>query len=267
MAFLDMSSAAFFDPLLACGLTARMAAAVGIGCLPLAACATLRIRAAVVLALVLTSLPMAAATVRPEPPPWPFLIVGEACVGLGLGLSAALVIAAATWAGGLLGSVSGLSWADDFDPDGDAQGAGMARLAWWMGAAGFFLAGGHLAVIGGLVDAARWLPIGGVFTATGDVSGWALMVTTLPMLAASLAVTLALPALVTVVAFHVASAICLRTVRFVPGQGLLQATAAVVLLAAVMIGSDAWIGREGFGERARERIELIFSSTGPAITP
>jgi type III secretory pathway component EscT len=260
MALPDMVTAALADPFLTCGLVARMAAAVAAGCLPLAACTTLRIRAAVVLGLVVTSLPTAAATARPEPPPWPLLLVGEACVGLGLGLAAAVAIAAATWAGGLLGSVAGLSWADDFDPDGDAQGAGMARLAWWLGVAGFFLAGGHLAVVGGLVDAARWLPIGGVFTATGGVSGWTRVVTTLPMLAVSLAVALALPALAAVVAFHVASAVCLRTVRFAPGQGLLQAAAAVVLLAAVMLGSDVWIGPGGFGDRARAQVEQALTA-------
>lgn len=259
MTFLDIS-AALANPLLACGLAARMTAAVTVGCLPLTACTTLRIRAAIVLALVVTSLPTAAATVRPEPPPWPLLMAGEACVGVGLGLAAALVIAAATWAGGLLGSVSGLSWADDFDPEGDAQGAGMARLAWWMGVAGFFVAGGHLAIIGGLVDAARWLPVGGVFTAAGGVSGWTLVITTLPMLALSLAVAVALPALAAVVVFHVASAICLRTIRFAPGQGLLQAAAAVVLLAAVVIGSEAWIGSTGFGGAARDRIDQIFAA-------
>lgn len=259
----SMFAAAFADPVLVCGLTARMAAAVAMGCLPLASSATVRIRAAVVLGLVVTSLPTAAAAVRPPPPPWPLLLAGEACVGLGLGLAAALVIAAATWAGGLLGSVSGLSWADDFDPDGDAQGAGMARLAWWMGVAGFFVAGGHLAVVGGLVDTARWLPIGSVFTATGGVSAWTLTITTLPMLAVSLAVALALPALTAVVAFHVASAVCLRTVRFVPGQGLLQAAAAVVLLAAVVIGSDAWIG--GYGDRARGQVEQALTAGTPTV--
>jgi flagellar biosynthesis protein FliR len=250
------------DPPLASALAARMAAAVAVGCLPFGGCLTLRVRAAIALGLLVTALPAAAATARPEPPPLPLLLVGEACVGVGLGLAVAVVIAASSWAGGLLGSVSGLSWADDFDPEGDAQGAGMPRLAWWMGVGGFLLAGGHLAVIGGLVDAVRWLPIGGVFQATGGRAAWTQAVVTLPMLAVSLAVALATPALAAVVVFHVVNGVCLRTVRFAPGPGLLQAAASMILLAAVVLGSEAWT--VGFGSRAAAEIEHVLRPTAPS---
>ncbi|MFM9194382.1 MAG: flagellar biosynthetic protein FliR [Planctomycetia bacterium] len=57
----------------------------------------------------------ASGAVRPIGPLLPVL-AGEVLVGFAMGIAAAAVLAAAGWAGGILGSVSGLSWADDFDP-------------------------------------------------------------------------------------------------------------------------------------------------------
>jgi flagellar biosynthesis protein FliR len=158
-----------------------------------------------------------------------------------MGTAAAAVLAATAWAGGILGSVSGLSWADDFDPDAAGESAGIARLAWWVGLAAFFTAGGQLAVVGGLIDSVRHVPIGTAFG--GPPEEWLVtLAVTTPAVALSLAVMLAMPALVAVVAFHLASAICLRAIPFATGPGLLQGLASLVLLASIWLGAESWGG-------------------------
>ena len=233
--------------IVAAGVGARVAAAPMAGLWSCFPGTTWRIRLALVLGLSIVALPAARAA-APAPTGNPLLIVAaEAVVGLGLGAAVAAALAAAAWAGGLLGSVSGLSWADEFggEPGGDAAAdvGGMARLAWWLAASGFLAAGGHLAIVAGVIDGLRTLPVGTVLeTAAPRLVPLAAQ---LPALALALALSLAIPALVAVITFHVVAAICLRTVRFAPGQGLLQAAAALVLLAAVILGGDAWIGGAG----------------------
>jgi len=187
------------------------------------------------------------------------VIVGEALSGLAIGTAIAAIASAGAWAGGILGSVAGLSWADDFAPDGDAQTAGMARLAWWISCGGFIAAGGLGAVAAGLVDSVRAMPIGTLLPAVGPAA-WSLadIAVRLPAAALALAVTLAIPALVAVICFHLTCAICLRTVPFTPASGMLQALAALVLLAAVYLGADAW--SSGFGVIAQGPIEECFGA-------
>jgi type III secretory pathway component EscT len=157
--------------------------------------------------------------------------------------------------------VAGLSWADDFDPEGDAQAAGMARLCRWLALGGFLGAGGHLAVVAGILDGVRTLPIGAATPADGTfAAGIAAAVTTLPDAALALAVSLALPAITAVLVFHLASTVCLRTIRFAPGQGMLQTLAALVLLGAVALGAETWAG--GFGVVARAQVEGIGEDGG-----
>jgi flagellar biosynthesis protein FliR len=186
-------------------------------------------------------------------------VAGEAAAGLAIGTAVAAIASAGAWAGGILGSVSGLSWADDFAPDGDAQSAGMARLAWWIGCGGFLAAGGIESIAAGLVDSVRTLPVGGLLPIEGAAAPSIVDVAvSLPAAALALAVTLAIPALVAVVCFHLACAICLRAVPFTPASGLLQALAALVLLAAVYLGADAW--STGFGVLAQGPIEQCFGA-------
>lgn len=234
----------------AAGACARMAAAIAVGGLPLAGVVPLRVRATLAVALAVVALPHAAAAPAGLAP---LAIVGEAVVGAGLGLVAAAVGAAASWAGAVVGSLSGLSWADDFGPADDPQAAGLARLAAWLGLAGFLAAGGHLAVVAGLVDSFRAIPLG------THPAAIAVRVTGAADVALGLALALAGPALAAVVAFHVAAAVCVRTVRFVPGQGMLQAAAAAVALGMVVAGAPAWL--EGFGVAARTRIERDLAAT------
>ena len=219
---------------------------------------TIRIRLALALALTIVAFPTAlaatdsAVAVRP-----PLVLVGEALVGFAMGTAIAAVASAGAWAGGILGSVAGLSWADDFDPDGDAQSAGMARLAWWISFGAFLTAGGLQAISAGLIDSVRSMPIGSLLSGGGmpDVS-LADLAVRFPAAALALAITLAIPALVAVLAFHLTTAICLRTVPFAPGAGLLQALAALVLLGAVYLGADAWAG--GFGSLIQAPLEQCF---------
>lgn len=231
---------------IAAAVIARFGVAVAVASVAALPGASARVRMAVVLVLALAAWPaaVAAAPVGAAIGPWPLVVAGEALVGLVIGAALAAVLAAAGQAGSLLGSVSGLSWADDFAGDGDGQGAGIGRLAWWVGLAAFCGAGGHLVVVSGLVDSVRTLPVGSLFStavAPDWPPPWLLsLAVTAPTTAISLAVALAAPALAAVVAFHLASAICLRAVPFAPAAGLLQGMAALVLLAALTVGLDVW---------------------------
>ena len=235
--------------IVAAGVCARVAAAVATGTLPILPGASLRIRIALAAALAVVAVPGAwataelAAPVAATAPAVGEMLAGELLVGLALGTAVAAVLAAAGWAGGILGSVSGLSWADDFDPDAAGQGesAGIARLARWVALAAFFAAGGQLAVVAGIVDSVRHVPVGTAFG--GPARDWIDSVAiAAPGAALELAVHIAMPALAAVVTFHLAAAICLRTIPFTPGQGLLQSLAAVVLLAAVWLAAESWAG-------------------------
>lgn len=246
------------DPALALGVATRMTAAVAGGGLAFFPQLDPKLGGVAALALTAAALPLAAAAVAPlgegravVPLDILPLVAGEAVVGLGLGLVVAVAFAAAAWAGGILGSVSGLTWADDFTPDAPAGEGGAARLATWLAVAGFLAAGGHLAVVAGLVDSTGRLPVGGL--AVADRGAWIDLLAATPTAAVMLAMSLAAPALVAVLTFHVTAAICLRSVRFASGPGLIQAAAALVLLAAVIHGTATWT--TGFASAVREPIE------------
>lgn len=227
---------------IAAGVGCRMAVAVAVATVPAFPGVTVRTRLALAMALAIVALPAALATSSAVVGPWPLLVAGEAVVGGVIGSAIALVVAAAGWAGTLLGSVSGLSWADDFDPGSEESAAGIGRLAWWVGAAAFLAAGGQLVVVSGLLDSLVVVPVGTL------LGGDALFETVMPVAIAAptvalrIALALALPSLAAVVAFHLASTICLRVVPFSPGAGLLQGLAAATLLVAFWHGLDAWAG-------------------------
>jgi flagellar biosynthesis protein FliR len=231
---------------IAMGLVARLAVAVVAATLPAFPGVSAGVRMALAVALAVAAWPAAVAAWPPTAvlDAWPVVVAGEAVVGLALGTAVAAVVAAAGWAGSLLGSVSGLSWADDFAESGGGPAAGVDRLAWWVGLAAFCAAGGQVAVVGGLVDSVRGLPVGSVFAAAPGVAwppaGAVEIALTAVSSAVSLAVALAMPVLAAVVAFHLASAICLRAVPFAPAAGFLQGLAALVLLAAFAMGLDVW---------------------------
>jgi flagellar biosynthetic protein FliR len=225
----------------------------------------IRIRIALAVAIAAVALPLAVAAQGSQPAPTLaggtalFVVVGEAAMGLALGAALSALASAGAWAGGVLGSVAGLSWADDFDPDGGTESAGCARFAWWT-SAGVFLAGGGLQAIAvGIIDSLRVLPIGTVLPASGlPRPSLEHLATDLPAIACALSLSLAVPALLAVLAFHVAAAIALRTVPFAPGAGFLQGLAAVVLLGALFVGADAWA--RGFPALVQGPIERVFAA-------
>lgn len=241
---------AMLDPLLFTAVAVRMLVAVSVGLMPVFPGVPWRLRGGLALLLTAAALPAAA---RGGAAPLPAAVAGEAVVGLGLGLAVAAVVAAAAWAGSLLGSVSGLSWAGDFDPQAAGEEGGMGRLAWWMGLGGFLAAGGHLAVVAGFVDSVRTVPLGGGLGSVATRSDLAASLTATFATAFGLAITVALPALAAVVAAHAMGAVCMRTIRFEPGQGLPQAVAALVLVGCLALGTDGWI--RGFGTTATAQCE------------
>jgi flagellar biosynthetic protein FliR len=230
---------------IAAGVGCRMAAAVAVATLPAFPGVSVRARLALAAALAAVALPAALASSPAAVGPWPLVVAGEAVIGGVLGTAIALVVAAAGWAGTLLGSVSGLSWADDFDPGSAEATAGIGRLAWWVGVAAFVAAGGQLVVVTGLLDSLVAMPVGTALGGDHFFETLMPLVIAAPTMALRIALALALPALAAVVAFHLASAICLRAVPFSPGVGLLQGLAAVVLLVAFWCGLDAWAGNGG----------------------
>lgn len=226
---------------------------------------SLRIRAALAVALTVVALPLALATQASEPAPaLPgiaalLVIGGEAAAGLAIGAALAAIMSAGAWAGSVLGSASGLSWADDFDPEGGAESAGCARFAWWTSAGVFLAAGGLRAVVAGILDSLRMLPIGTLLPASGlPRPGLDTFAADLPSVAFALALSLAVPALLAVLAFHVTAAIALRTVPFTPGPGFLQGLAAIVLLGALFAGADAWA--QGFPALVQGPLERVFGA-------
>ena len=243
---------------LAAGVLLRMAVAVATGALPVASGVCMRVQAAIVLGLSLAAFPAARNAAAADPGPAAWVLLSEASIGLVLGLMTAAVLSAAAWAGAILGSVTGLSWADDFTPDGDARTAGLERLAWWMGLAGFFTAGGHLAVVAGLVGSVVSLPVG---TAVGRHDGLLALAAVMPATGMALAMSLAMPSLAAVVTFHLAAAIGVRVTQFDPGQGLLHSVAALVLVGAVCVGAGSWIG--GFASAVQVPLERCFHDLRP----
>lgn len=227
----------------AAGVVARLAAATAVGAIPIMGSTSLPVRAACVLGLSVAAWPAAsAAAVATDPVAVVGVVAGEAVVGLGLGLAVAAVLASAAWAGTLLGSVSGLSWADDFGSEGDPAAAGISRLAWWLGLMGFLAAGGHVALVAGLIDTFRMLPVGAAASSADGLSTVLPIVAQAPAAGLSLALLLAGPALAAVLAFHATAAIAVRIGRIDPGQGLLQSLASLVLVAVVCLAADSWIG-------------------------
>jgi flagellar biosynthesis protein FliR len=174
----------------------------------------------------------------------PLVLGGEAVCGWALGMVAAVAIGIGGWSGSLLAGATSLGWDDDL-PAGDPQSAGIARLGWWMGAAAFLATGGAGWLVAALLGSLTRFPVGAV--AGGTAAPWSAVATDLairlPGAVLELAAGLALPALVAVIAFHLTMAICLRSIRFVPGPGLIPGLVAALVLASLMLTAPAWGSR------------------------
>jgi|688.fasta_scaffold507848_2 flagellar biosynthetic protein FliR len=185
----------------------------------------------------------------------PLAVVAEAMLGLAMGTAVACVTAAAAWALGMAAAACGLAAGDDADPL-SGEGAGIARLAWWISAGGFVAAGGARGVLSGLLDSFVAMPLGG--RGDGVVPQLLAVATTLPASAFTIAVSLALPLLAAIVAYHVVVAIATRAAGFESGLGLVQASAAILLVAILFLTADVWI--VGFPRRIDDAVAGAFTA-------
>lgn len=213
---------------------ARMAGFVAVGSLPLAPGMSVTIRLMLGLALAAAAVPLAVSQPCEPAQPLALAALAEGLLGGLAGLAVACLTAAAGWAGNLVGRVSGLSWADEFTPGGTGE-AGIGRLAWWIAAAAFLACGGARIVVAGLLDTLVTTPPGS--STVADLAG--LLVPTLAR-SFALAVALALPVLVALLAFHVTAAVICRSLPLTPVAGLLPSLAATVLAAAMLLGAGRW---------------------------
>lgn len=230
------------------GLAVRVAGLLIVGGQRLYPGLTPQVRLGLLLVVAVATAPAAIAASQPavEPlPPLPLLFGSEFLVGAGLGIAVALLVSAVAAAGAMLAATAGLDWAAAFTP-GSEDRPGVARLCGWLGFAGFVVAGGQRLVVNGLLESCWRLPIGRL---VGSFDGGELplaeMLIQLPSVGLALAVSLAFPVLVAVLTTHITAAICLRTVSFTPGIGLLQGVAAVVLLGGLLLGSRQWSEQAG----------------------
>lgn len=238
---------------------ARVAGFVTIGTLPLGPGVPVVVRVALAWALSVAAIAWAwpAAAASADGMSLLIAVPAEGAVGAILGLSVACVTAAAGWAGGVLGSISGLSWADDYSGGPPEATTPLARLVWWVAAAAFVSGGGARMLLAGLLESFARLPL-----ASGLDTGASGMLLVSLGLASRLAVTLALPALVAVLAWHVSAAIGCRVLPLSPSTGLLQGTAAVVLLAAIWLGGPTWT--TGIAEAMTVTCDMVFQRAVPA---
>ncbi len=185
----------------------------------------------------------------------PMAVVAEAVLGLAMGTAVACVSASAAWAFGMAATACGLSGGDDADPL-SVEGAGIARLAWWISAGGFVASGGVRGVLGGLLDSFVTMPIGG--RGDGIAAQFLAVATSLPAAAFTIAVSLALPVLATIIAYHAVVAMATRAAGFEPGLGLVQASASILLLVILFLTAEVWI--VGFPLRVEDAIAGSFTA-------
>lgn len=238
--------------------TARVVGFVAIGTLPLGPGVPLVVRVALAWAMSLAAVAWVVPASLNAPPATPLLLAIPCEVALGsmLALSVACVTAAAAWAGSVLGSISGLSWADDYSQGPTEAATPLARLVWWAAAGAFVACGGARVVLAGLLDSYTTLPLGGWLEAS--LSG--MLLTALAM-ACRLMVALAVPALIAVLAWHISAAIACRVIPLAPSAGLLQGSAAIVLLAAIWAGGQTWT--DGIADAMVVTCERVFEHAEP----
>lgn len=216
---------------------ARVVGFVSVGTLPLGPGMPLVVRVALAWALSIAAISweLPAGLEQPGHLPLALAVPSELFLGALFGMSVACVTAASAWAGTVLGSISGLSWADDFSSGPAEATTPLSRLLWWIAAATFVSSGGVKVVVLGLVDSLGTLPLGAAL----DVGVSTSLLTALAM-GCRLAITLALPAMIAVLSWHISAAIACRVIPLSPSAGLLQGSAAMVLLLAIWAGGPLW---------------------------
>lgn len=151
-----------------------------------------RIFLAVALAFLLTPLQVRADLPDPQTlVEFTTLVAGEFLIGLVLGLGLMILIQGMGLAGELVSRISGIGMNDIYDPTSETEVTGMSQFILTLGLVAFICFSGERALVGGLLESYRELPIGAAF-ASEDI-----LAVSLAMLEASfvLAVRVAAPAM------------------------------------------------------------------------
>jgi len=154
--------------------------------------AQVRVFLAVALALLLTPLQLGGSIPAPRQlVEFATLAGGEFLVGIVLGLGLMIVIQGMGLAGELISRISGIGMNDVYDPTSETEVTGMSQFVLTIGIVAFLCFSGHRALIGGLLESYRELPIGKTFDSQELLS------VSLSMLQASfvLAIRVAAPAM------------------------------------------------------------------------
>ena len=220
------------------GVLARCAGFVATATWPVFPGACLRVRGGLAVVLAAAAMPAALGkSVGGQESDLPVAaVLTEILVGTVMGTAVACVLGSAAWAVGMMAAASGVAGGDSADPQ-EGGGAGFARLAWWIAVGGFLSAGGSRLVLGGLLDSFQSLPVGGMVDGAGGI---AVIVRQLPGTAFTIAVSLALPAVLAILAFHATAAIAIRATALSPGQGMMQSAAGLVLLGMLYASAGSW---------------------------
>ncbi len=257
---MNLSSPLFEVALLPALLAAvRMAGFVAVGTVPLTPGVPVMVRLGLAWSLSIAVVPWVLADSMSLPLSSPLLLAlpSELVLGGLFGFSVACVTAAAGWAGGVLGSISGLSWADDFS-NGSAEAATpLARLLWWVSVGAFVWCGGPRVVLACLLDSFTALPPGEWLGVRHLSMPLAALAT-----ASRLAVAVALPAMLAVLFWHATAAIACRLLPLSPSTGLLQGSAAIVLMMAIWAGGPIWTA--AMAHAMASSCEHVLTLTEPA---
>lgn len=237
---------------------ARSAGFVAVGSWPLLPGGCLRVRLAATVALTAAGFPQAIAT---APTAGGLASVPlEALLGMVLGACVAAVAAASAWAVSITLAALGedgqpAETGCDEDPLEPLVGSGgaLSRLAFWMGTAAFFTAGGERWVVGGIVASFRAMPPG-----TWQMADLETLAGELATTGFAIALSLATPLLAAVVTFRLTTAIVLRTASLAPGPGLLRALSILLVLAALVAAADLLAG--GLGHALEGPLERAVGS-------
>lgn len=227
-------------PIVALGLSVRVAAAIEIAAPSILPALDRRSRLALGGVLTGAALPTALATAPAasvDVAGGISIVALEACIGLAFGLALVLLASGVAWAGEIAGTAAGLSWSDDGDEEDSS--AGLARLARWVALGALVSAGGLEAIAAHLVDGVRRMPVGSEF---GASMPWALggFLVDVVSGATGVAVAMAMPLLVAVLAFQATAALVLRAGRSDAGQGIVGGATMLVVAAGLFVLAGVW---------------------------
>ncbi|SFC33251.1 flagellar biosynthetic protein FliR [Nocardioides terrae] len=117
------------------------------------------------------------------------VVVTQVAVGLGMGFVTMLLFSAVSTAGALIDVFGGFALAAAFDPLSMNQNTIFGSWHQWLATALLLVSGGHLLVIGGLLETFSFLPL----TGTPDFAGWQPVLITAFQMFFTVAVQIALP--------------------------------------------------------------------------